>query len=153
MVRKSRRYPEKKNQYILLKSPQNYNNVYVFWGYLSRGCLVRCCFPERDVLVKSSCPVPDPYLLLSVSACALSFPPSLQKESNSTVAFPMSPMVICRKESSSSLSVFWATTGERTKPFSRFSCNYNHYNNKGTLGYQIGKTCYVYIFIRDGTIS
>lgn len=89
---------------------------------LSSGCLVRCCFPERDVLVKSSCPVPDPYLLLSVSACALSFPPSLQKESNSTVAFPMSPMVICRKESSSSLSVFWATTGERTKSFSRCSC-------------------------------
>lgn len=108
--------------------------------------------------MKSSCPVPDPYLLLSVSACALSFPPSLQKDSNSTVAFPMSPMVICRKESSSSLSVFWATTGDRAKLLSRFSCNDNHshvsLHNKGTLKNQIGKTSNkLYIFTRDSIIS
>ena len=94
--------------------------------HLSSGCLVRCCFPESDDLEKSLPPWLSPSLFLSVLVDASASLHSLQKESTSTVAFPMSPMVICRKESSSSLSEREAVTGDSAKLWSGFIWNGNH---------------------------
>ena len=95
--------------------------------HLSSGCLVRCCLPESEDLEKSSPPWLSPPLFLFMLVDASASLPSLQKESTSTVAFPMSPMVICRKESSSSLSEREAVTGDSAKLWSGFICNGNHY--------------------------